>query len=72
VRAKPNHVDAEILEVIEPAGDAVQVTDAVAVRVLERARVNLVDDCFFPPVLRVAVNHSDALGCASSIGGCGL
>jgi len=31
VGAEPNHVDAEILEVIEPAGDAVQVTDAVAV-----------------------------------------
>ena len=62
VGAEPDDVDAEVLEVIEAAGDAVEVADAVAVRVLEGARVDLVDDCFFPPALRVTVDHGYALG----------
>ena len=48
---EPDGVDAQVLQVVEPLGDAVQVADAVAVRVLKAARVNLVDDGVLPPVL---------------------
>ena len=49
-RAQPHHVDAEALEVVEPAQDAAQVTDAVAVRVGEAPGIDLVDDGGLPPV----------------------
>ena len=45
----PDGVDAEGLEVVEARGDAVEVADAVAVGVLEAARVDLVDDGVLPP-----------------------
>jgi hypothetical protein len=51
---EPDGVDAESLQVVEPLGDAVQVADAVAVRILKTARVDLVDDCVLPPVLLAA------------------
>jgi hypothetical protein len=40
-------------EVVELAGDAGEVADAVAVRVGERARVDLVDDRVTPPRRRI-------------------
>jgi len=40
----PDRVDAEMLEVIQALGDAVEVADAVVVGVLETARINFVDD----------------------------
>jgi hypothetical protein len=43
-RRQPDGVGAEVLDVVEPRGDPAQVADAVAVRVLEGARVDLVDD----------------------------
>jgi hypothetical protein len=39
----------EPLQVVELGGDAVQVADAVAVTIVERARVDLVHDNPFPP-----------------------
>jgi hypothetical protein len=39
------------LQVVEARGDAVQVADAVAVRILKTARINFVDDGVLPPVL---------------------
>jgi hypothetical protein len=48
-RRDPHRVDPEPGEVVEPAGDAVEVADAVAVGVLERARIDLVDDAALPP-----------------------
>ena len=45
----PDRVDAQLLDIFEPPGDARQVADAVAVRVLEAARVDLVDDGTLPP-----------------------
>ena len=51
-RRQPDGVDAEPREVVEPAGQASQVADAVAVGVRERARVDLVDDRRLPPRLR--------------------
>ena len=40
--AKPDHVHSQLLQVIELGVNAGQVADAVAVRVFERARVDLV------------------------------
>ena len=48
-RRQPDRVDAEIDEVVEAVDDPGQVADAVAVRVLERARIDLVDDAGLPP-----------------------
>ena len=48
-RVEPNDVDAEALDVVEAGGNAAQITDAVAIRVLEAARVDLVDHHLFPP-----------------------
>ena len=47
--ADPERVDAERLEVAEAPGDAVEVAGAVAVGVLEGARVDLVEDAGLPP-----------------------
>ena len=47
---EPQHLDAEVCQVRDLLGDAGQVTDAVAVGVVERAGVNLVDHRFLPPL----------------------
>ncbi len=46
---EPHGVDAEPLEVVEARGDPGQVADAVAVGILERPGVDLVDDRGAPP-----------------------
>ena len=51
-RGQPQHVHAKISQIIETAGDALQVADAVAVRVLEGTRVDLVDHRVGPPRVR--------------------
>ena len=43
-------VDAEIGDIVEPLGDADEVADAVAIVVLKRARIDLVDHRAAPPV----------------------
>jgi hypothetical protein len=48
-RRQPERVHAEPGEVVEPLLDPFQVTYAVAVRVLERARIDLIDDGIPPP-----------------------
>ena len=48
-RRQPDRVDAEPLQVLEARAEAVEVADAVARRVGERARVDLVDDGLLPP-----------------------
>ena len=53
-RGQPDGVDAERLEVVQPRRHAGDVTDAVAVRVGERPRVDLVDHGVAPPLPRVA------------------
>jgi hypothetical protein len=47
--AQPHGVDAQLAQVVHAAGDPGQVADAVAVRVREAARVDLVDDRLPPP-----------------------
>ena len=48
-RVEPDAVDPEPLEVVEPVDDPAQVADPVAVRVRERARIDLVQDAVAPP-----------------------
>ena len=52
-RVQPDRVDADRLEIVEMRGDAVEVADAVAVRIGERARIDLVEDGASPPIYRV-------------------
>ena len=48
-RAEPDPLDLEAGQVVELARDALQVTDAIAVGVRERARIDLVDGAPLPP-----------------------
>ncbi len=48
-RRYPNGVDSELDEMIEPSLDTAKVADAIAVRVLKRAGIDLVDDALLPP-----------------------
>ena len=48
-RRQPDGVDAERGEIVEPPLDTREVADAVAVAVLERARIDLIDDTALPP-----------------------
>ena len=52
----PDGVDAEGGEVVEAGEDAGEVADAVAVRVLKGARIDLIDDAVLPPY--ADVGHS--------------
>ena len=49
-RVQPDPVDAEPLEVVEPRRQAGQVADAVAVRVREGTRIDLIEDALAPPL----------------------
>ena len=61
-RGEPDGVHAEALQVVHFLGDAGDVADAVAVNVLEAARVDLVDDGLLPPVvIEVICGHADSL-----------
>ena len=62
MRRQPDRVDAEIDEIIELAGDPREITDAIAVAVGERARVDLVEDGSLPPF---QVGHGALLKCDS-------
>lgn len=48
-RTQPYDVDAELLQIIELFQNPAQVAAAVAVAVLETARINLIDNAFLPP-----------------------
>ena len=49
-RQQPDRRDAEVVDVVEPRDQPAEVADAVAVRVLERADVHLVDQGVLVPV----------------------
>ena len=57
-RVQPERVDAELAQVVEFGGDAVEVADAVAVAVAERARIDLVEDGVGPPASRGSWSRS--------------
>ncbi len=48
-RRQPQHVHAKVREIVESAGDALQIADAVAVGILEGPRIDLVDHRIRPP-----------------------
>ena len=48
-RQQPDRVDAELLDVVEPLGQPGEVADAVAVGVVERLDVHLIDDGVLVP-----------------------
>src|SRR5579863_5436306 len=45
----PYRIDAEIDEIVEAIANAPQIADAVAVTVLKRSRIHLIDNRAFPP-----------------------
>lgn len=49
-RAQPHGIDTQFLQIRNPRGDALQVTDAVAIGVGEAAGVDLIDDSLPPPI----------------------
>ena len=49
------------MQIIEVLGDAFEIADAVGVGVLKGARVNLIDDSFFPPLGLVAIDQHGGL-----------
>ncbi len=53
-RREPERVDAEPREMVEALPDALEIADPVAVRVLVRARIDLIDDAVLPPESVVA------------------
>jgi hypothetical protein len=68
-RREPDRIDAEVAEIGDLGGESREITDAVAVGVGERARVDLVDDGISPPlgvrfavVLRAASSARDGVG----------
>ena len=60
-RQQPDRVDAEILDVVELLGEAGEIADAVAVAVVERLDVELVDDRVLVPE-RIVAPRGLALG----------
>src|SRR5215467_8141657 len=48
-RGNPDRVDLEPGEVIQSLNDTLKIADTVAVRVEERARIDLIDDAVLPP-----------------------
>gem|GEM_PF-2622416 len=50
-RRKPQHVDPQGREVVQPRGDPGEIADTVSVAVREAARPDLIDDALSPPLL---------------------
>src|SRR5690242_6794313 len=50
-RRNPDRIDAELAQIGDAADDPVQVADAIAVGILERARIDLIDRGGLPPGL---------------------
>ena len=48
-RGDPDGVDAKLFQVIEPADDAFQVADPIAVAILKRSWIDLINNSFLPP-----------------------
>jgi hypothetical protein len=50
-RRQPDGIDPKVGHVVEPFGDADEVANAVAVVILKRTRIDLIDDRAAPPIL---------------------
>src|SRR5689334_18949029 len=66
-RVQPQAVDAEPGQVVQPAGQPGEVTGAVAVGVLERLRVQAVDDRLLVPALSHVDQYSPCLTTANAV-----
>jgi hypothetical protein len=53
-RRNPDRIDAEPDEIVEPLPNAIEIANAVAVRVLKRSRVDLIKRTGLPPVMHDA------------------
>ena len=60
-RRDPDRVDPEPAQIVDPLEDALEIAHAVAVAVLERARVDLIDHRLLPPGRLVHRRSSIAL-----------
>ncbi len=59
---QPDRVDAQLLHIVEPLHQPLEVADPVAVAVLKRLDVNLVDDRVLVPVGTGLVGHGSKVG----------
>ena len=55
-RRKPNRIDAEIAEIGHATDDSRQVADSVAIRVLKRPGIDLIDNSLLPPRDRCTIH----------------
>src|SRR5262245_4028174 len=56
-RRDPDCIDAESRKMIEPRGDAIEIPDAIAIAVLKRARIDLIDHTPLPPAAARSLRH---------------
>src|ERR1043165_1347219 len=64
-RRNPDCIHSELDQIVEPRRDAFEIAYAVAVAILERTRIDLIDDAALPPAVRaqhprLPVNSSQA------------
>src|ERR1700676_4148770 len=61
-RSDPDRIHTEIGQIVEMDDDALQIADAVPIRIRETARVDLIDDGVLPPV-EIAVRSRTGMLC---------
>src|SRR2546427_8450761 len=71
-RRQPNRVDAELRQIRQTLRDPSQITNAVAASVLERSRIDLIDDAGLPPrsTLHETYRVRSAMMMGSDAGAC--
>ena len=60
-RGQPQHVHAKVGKIVEAAGDALQIADAVAIGILEGTGIDLVDHRVGPPWIRGGAIRTDVV-----------
>ena len=61
-RHQPDGVDAQVLQIIELLRQPAKIADAVAIAVVQRAHVHLINDRVFVPERSRSGSHSVSLG----------
>src|SRR5271154_34362 len=56
---KPNDVDAQVLEVVQPFSNTLKVADAVPIRILKGPRIDFIKNCLSPPLALISVYVGD-------------